>query len=402
MEDTSTRYEYLPEIKHPSKKLIICFDGTWNEPEQASSKSKYKEEPTNVLKIVRGIKPVDSNGVIQVCYYHTGVGTDAGFYDKWVGGALGVGLSGDVKDAYRFVANNYYPGDQIYIFGFSRGSFAARSLAGFIDSVGLLDKKRMAWLPDAYNLYRTPPEDRPNSPHKTTLDKHDLEFTEDIPIHFVGVWDTVGALGAPTPGLKWLTKRWVRFHDTSLGKDVKHAYHALAIDERRRPFKPDLWTKKGDKRQTVEQVWFAGVHSNIGGSYQNHVLSDISLKWMVEHAEECGLEFRTHLHTLNPQPVSNGRVEKSYSIGYKLLRLLGVSPYQREIGEEQTGDEKKLPGINESVHWTAHEAISQKHVIDYRDEPATEYQSENLAAALNTGIDVRSPSKKITTKCTDR
>ena len=372
----------------PNKKIVVCMDGTWNEPEEVSAYSKFKEEPTNVLKVVRGVKPRDNRGTVQITYYHTGVGTDAGFYDKYIGGAVGAGISNDIKDAYRFVANNYLPGDRLYIFGFSRGAFSARSLAGFIGSIGLMDKKHLAWLPDAYDLYHTDPAKRQTSEIKKEMDKAGIRCARDIPIHFVGVWDTVGALGAPTPLLKWLSRFWVKFHDTGLGKDVKHAYHALAIDERRRPFKPDLWTAKGDPEQVVEQVWFAGVHSNIGGSYRNRVLSDIALKWMVERAEECGLEFKEHLHTLEPEQISNGRVEPSYSLVYKALRALNVKPYDREIGDQQTGDEKEKPGINESVHWTAVEALHNQLAIDCRKGGAEPYAAENLAQARNDGLRV--------------
>ncbi len=373
-------------LRPPHKKLVICLDGTWNEPEEPSENSRYKEEPTNVLKVIRGVKPRDANGVVQVAYYHTGVGTDAGFYDKWIGGALGLGLSKDVQEAYRFVANNYLPGDRLYIFGFSRGAFAARSLAGFIGAVGLLDKKRLAWLPEAYKIYRTIPEQRQNSPYKQTLEKHKIERTKDIPIHFVGVWDTVGALGSPTPLMNRLSKRWVGFHDTALGKDVKHAYHALAVDERRRPFKPDLWTAMGHEKQIVEQVWFAGVHSNVGGSYKNNVLSSITLKWMVERAEECGLAFKKHLHELHPSSIAKGRVENSFSYGYQALRLANVPPYDREIGEKQLGKEKKKPGVNEWVHWTALDALNAGHSIDFRKGSAKKYSSQNLNQAVKEGL----------------
>ncbi|WP_193369293.1 DUF2235 domain-containing protein [Pelagibius marinus] len=365
----------------PNKKIVICMDGTWNEPEEESSNSKFKQEPTNVLKVVRGVKQRDSRGTAQITYYHTGVGTDAGFYDRFIGGAVGAGISNDIQDAYRFIANNYQSGDRLYIFGFSRGAFSARSLAGFIGSIGLMDKKHLAWLPEAYRLYRTEKNKRQTSEEQRVLDDLGIKCVKSIPIHFLGVWDTVGALGVPTPMLQRLSRKWVSFHDTGLGKDVKHAYHALAIDERRRPFKPDLWTSMGDKDHVVEQVWFAGVHSNIGGGYRNRTLSDISLKWMADRAEECGLEFKEHLHTLEPREISSGKVEPSYSLAYKALRALNVLPYDREIGDKQIGDEKKKTGVNESVHWTAVEALDRQLPIDFRKSEAQPYASANLARA---------------------
>jgi len=381
MSDAVAAEQIATELKPPHKKLIICMDGTWNEPEEASEYSKYKEEPTNVVKIVRGIKPRDANNVVQIAYYHTGVGTGPGPYDKWIGGALGVGLSRDVREAYRFIANNYIDGDRLYIFGFSRGAFAARALAAFIGCVGLLDKKHLAWLPEAYKIYRTHPDQRENSNEERLFRKLNINRIKGVPIHFVGVWDTVGALGAPTPILKRLTKRWVGFHDTSLGVDVKHAYHALAVDERRKPFMPDLWTAQAREEQIVEQVWFAGVHSNIGGGYQKTVLSDIALKWMVERAAECGLDFKKHLSELNPKPIEKGRVENSFSFIYKAL-----GPYNREIGNNQFGRQRKQPGVNEWVHWTALEALTLGHSIDFSKGSNEEYGPKNLRQAHKDGL----------------
>ena len=154
---------------------------------------------------------------------------------------------------------------------------------------------------------------------------------------------------------------------------MKHGYHAIAIDEQRKSFKPDLWTKLGDKNQVVEQMWFVGVHSNIGGSYRNKVLSDITLNWMVECAENCGLEFKKHLKYIRLAPISEGRIENSYSTLYKILP---GSPYDREIGK----------GINERVHRTAIDAVKGGHFIDYRRKPAEQYYSENLVQTIKDGL----------------
>ncbi|MBL4667470.1 MAG: DUF2235 domain-containing protein, partial [Sneathiella sp.] len=305
------------------------LDGTWNEPEEKSESVHDKDEPTNVLKIIRGVQPVDPKGVTQIAYYQTGVGT-GGVFDKIIGGGLGTGLSDNIMEAYRFIANNHVDGDEIFLFGFSRGAYSARALAGLIGAVGLLAKEHLAYLPEIYEYYRTPPEERDGSSGDELLKSLSPLPRKDIPIEFIGVWDTVGALGAPTPFLKKWTHKSVGFHDTELGKDVRNAFHALAISERRRSFKPDLWTGKEGPDQKVEQVWFAGVHSNVGGSYQRTVLSNGSLKWMVEKAQQCGLSFNKTLtitleEEMSKEFIVNARIEKSFTWAYHVLRAQGVA-----------------------------------------------------------------------------
>ena len=146
-----------------NKRLIVCCDGTWNEPDEKVDNNPADEtEATNVLKVVRGIAPVDRHDIPQVVYYDAGVGTQ-GFLDRYVGGGFGRGISENIQQAYRFIANNYHEGDELFLFGFSRGAYTVRSLAGFIGSVGLLAKAHLRRVPEAYALYRTPPDKRPGS-----------------------------------------------------------------------------------------------------------------------------------------------------------------------------------------------------------------------------------------------
>ncbi|MYF06662.1 MAG: DUF2235 domain-containing protein, partial [Rhodospirillaceae bacterium] len=180
------------------KRLVICCDGTWNEPDQEVHDNPADEtEPTNVLKIVRGLAPVDGEQVPQVVYYDTGVGTQ-GPLDKYVGGGLGGGLSENIQQAYRFIANNWREGDELFLFGFSRGAYTVRSLAGFIGVAGLLRKENLRLLPEAYALYRLQPDKRDNSMVRKRLESAGEPSRRPVPIRFIGVWDTVGALGAPT------------------------------------------------------------------------------------------------------------------------------------------------------------------------------------------------------------
>lgn len=265
-----------------SKKLIVCCDGTWNWPEQ-------KGGPTNVIKMVRAISPADRAGTPQVVYYHPGVGT-GNFIDRIMGGSFGIGLSRNVQDAYQFLVNNYQSGDEIYLFGFSRGAFTVRSLAGLIGCVGLLRKGDMDQFPSAYAYYKTPPPQREKVKAALLGELREVRYPD---IHMVGVWDTVGALGVPFGLLRWIGQRLYNFHDTTLGKKVRHGYHALAIDEQRRPFRPAIWNKQAnddDPKQVLEQVWFAGAHSNVGGGYPDRGLSDHAFLWMVAKAMRCGLQ----------------------------------------------------------------------------------------------------------------
>lgn len=254
------------------KSLIICCDGTWNLPDQGGG-------PTNVTKMARAILPRAKNSDLQLVYYDEGVGTGNSI-DRWLGGSFGIGLGANVQQAYRFLALNYEPGDQIIMFGFSRGAYTVRSLAGLVSLVGLLRKGDLDQMPNVWSYYRTPPADR-------RVDFIDARWVgERRPeISLMGVWDTVGALGIPGNFLGRIGRRRHEFHDVALGKKIKRAYQALAIDERRRLYVPAVWdTTKSVEGQIVEQVWFAGAHSNVGGGYSDPILSDQAFMWMVMKA----------------------------------------------------------------------------------------------------------------------
>ena len=369
------------------KRLVICCDGTWNEPDQEVHDNPADEtEPTNVLKIVRGLAPVDGEQVPQVVYYDTGVGTQ-GPLDKYVGGGLGGGLSENIQQAYRFIANNWREGDELFLFGFSRGAYTVRSLAGFIGVAGLLRKENLRLLPEAYALYRLQPDKRDNSMVRKRLESAGEPSRRPVPIRFIGVWDTVGALGAPTPILGRLTRKKVSFHNTQLGDNVEHAYHALAVDERRRPFQPDLWTGAPAEGQTIEQVWFAGVHSNIGGGYRDCGLANIALDWLAGRSARHGLQFTDSIAGMQCEAADRCRLEDSFSWSYQALRALRVRPYRREIGSKQCGDIRPEGAIvpGESAHPSAVEAIGKRFARNPRNAP---YEPKNLMSALDDGLPV--------------
>jgi uncharacterized protein (DUF2235 family) len=296
------------------KRLIICCDGTWNEPDERRA---GVAAPTNVAKLALGVLTGEGSG--QLLYYEPGVGTNPD--ERVLGGAFGYGLSRNVGNCYRFLAENFESGDQLYLFGFSRGAYTARSLAGLIRNCGILRKAHVDQVDEAFAFYR----DRTSQTHPCAVASQifrEMYSHEDDEINFIGVWDTVGALGIPTelPGWDWLSKRitgWEElwgFHDTQLSSHVKFAYHALAIDETREPFKPTMWTQDdAADRQTLEQVWFAGVHTEVGGGSRDTSLSDIALLWMVQKATECGLVVKPGQLEPGAADGAGGRIAPNYA-----------------------------------------------------------------------------------------
>lgn len=269
------------------KRIVLCCDGTWN---RADQEHRGKPCPTNVVKVAYRIAKRSEDGTQQVIYYDQGVGT-GNLVDRAVGGAFGEGLEANMNDAFRFLIGNYEEGDELYLFGFSRGAFTVRSIAGMIRKSGILKRESVREYGAAIRLYRDKVR-RPDHPDALEFKKkHSVCSTGDVPIHFIGVWDTVGARGIPVQGLQFLTAGKYQFHDTELSRTVKHAYHALSIDEKRSSFEPSLWLEVPKPGQTVEQVWFAGVHSDIGGGYPVTELSDLALEWMMEKARGVGLAF---------------------------------------------------------------------------------------------------------------
>lgn len=342
------------------KRLVVCCDGTWNVPDQVS--------PTNVVKLALAIAPQDSGGVEQRVFYHLGVGTTRG--ERIRGGGFGVGLSRGVRECYRWLVENYEPGDRLFFFGFSRGAFTARSAAGLVRNSGILRRQHLDRLDDAYSLYRK--RGKRSHPRGTEATLFRRSFSHETRIHFIGVFDTVGALGVPLKGLTLtarINRRW-QFHDTELSTRVGLAYQALAMDERRGPFKPTLWnrqpSKPGDPPQTLEQVWFPGVHSDVGGGYAECALAEIPLLWMADRAAAAGLDFRTGFFAgRKPLPPpetaeADARVEARYvapdgmadghesrkGVLYRTLR-----PYDRRPGVEEVDDPNDPPARSRFTGW---------------------------------------------------
>jgi uncharacterized protein (DUF2235 family) len=282
------------------KRLILCCDGTWNTADQAKVEGEDDTKrlcPTNVVKLAYRIAKQDGD-VPQIVFYDHGVGT-GNVVDRFMGGAFGQGLVDNIYDAYRFLLANYERGDKLYLFGFSRGAFTARSVAGMMRKCGILDRRSVGQYVQALDLYRDPDVHPDHPTAQKFREEHSIDGKDGLSIEFVGVWDTVGALGVPVRQLRWLSGNKHRFHDTELSGSIRHACHALAIDERRKPFEPTMWAYKPKPDQTVEQVWFCGAHSDVGGGYPEGAASDIPLRWMIERAKTAGLVFGESLYKAN-------------------------------------------------------------------------------------------------------
>ncbi|MGD9000123.1 MAG: DUF2235 domain-containing protein [Granulosicoccaceae bacterium] len=260
------------------KKIVICCDGTGNE---------YGKNNTNVVDLYT----IAQRNSQQTTYYDPGVGTGGWEYDEEIGKltarhdqATGAGLQKNVDDAYQFLMEVYQPGDLIYMFGFSRGAFTVRALAGMLHKCGLLYPDNDNLVEYASKLYNT--DKKKAAREGKDIDKiaagFKATFSRPCPVQMVGVWDTVSSL---------VMNAGKRFYNTTLNPDVKFGYHALSIDERRKDFPPCLWDESNlHAGQTIEQVWFAGVHSNVGGWYDERGLSNIALQWMLGKARQQGLE----------------------------------------------------------------------------------------------------------------
>ncbi len=321
------------------KRIAIFCDGTWNRSDATN--------PTNVVLLAQAVKPTADDGTKQVTIYLPGVGSGKGVgrisqrADRILGGILGQGLLQNIREAYRALIFMYEPGDEIFIFGFSRGAYTARSLAGLLRKAGILPPDKVGQINDAIALYRKRgAENHPDAPHiqaermglspRVATSQKDCDARGgDVPIlkiTYLGVWDTVGALGVPTVlshiGLpKKLIAWWNRrhaFHDTELSSSVAAARHAVSIDEVRATFPPALWEnldpsaehkglndpdrEKQGKPKLYQQLWFAGDHGSVGGGGDIKGLSNIALRWIAEGADQAKLDLVPGPLTFEPSP----------------------------------------------------------------------------------------------------
>lgn len=389
------------------KRLIVCFDGTWNKP----------EDNTNVIRLFQAVGDENSGARDQLKFYDMGVGTDD--RNKLRGGLFGAGVSDNIRQGYVWLCRNFQPetesaasddevfvdGTEIYLFGFSRGAFSARSLGGLISRCGLVRPEFLkGTAPDdargTQDLLEKNQRDSPKILAAWNLYQKELrggrdsaearefrgKFSHNVRVKMIGVWDTVGALGVPTLGniTQPIRATRLRFHDLNLSRIVDYAYHAIAIDEHRADFNVALWDKyEPEHTKELEQRWFPGAHSNVGGGYEDDSLADISLNWMVEKAANLGLKFV-------PEPWSDLRRRIPREAVAKVPSYLALrgdeytDPVRDSYAEFGLGLYRRLPifwqrlyrpmltlGVNE---WIDHSAQAK-----WNSEP--DYRPHNLALA---------------------
>ncbi len=358
-----------------TRRLALLFDGTWNKP----------ESNTNVERLRRLIAPNDAVGLPQLVNYIPGVGVSPGI-THLLGGAFGYGLSNNVLDGYHWLCETWTRGDELYLFGFSRGAYTARSLCGMIRKCGLLKRDALgrvdkSAVSDAYDFYRNTaikPDDLGAMDYRVA---HSIE----IDVHFIGVWDTVGSLGIPDTS-SWFpfARSRYRFHDTELSKIVKYAYHALALDEHCADYAPTVWTRnpyttkpgesitsKRVEQIEIEQRWFIGSHADVGGGNDHDgagrtpdPLPDLPLAWLQRKAIEVGLacsEIVIPDADADTGVPRNSYVEFMHGI-YKYFK----APLNRTFGT----------GVNETVD----ESVWQRWRID------SDYRPPTLVRALADAV----------------
>jgi hypothetical protein len=357
------------------KRIVICCDGTWNKPGNMDMGVRVK---TNVLKVYEALATAGENAVQQVKYYGQGIGTNYSVGDLVFGGLTGSGIDRHIKDAYKFLIWSFEPGDELYFFGFSRGAYTARSLVGLIRNCGIILPQHLGLVDVAYSLYRD--RNAVAHPDSDLMVAFRRKYSQTTRIKFIGVWDTVGALGIPVKMLKWFNQAH-EFHDVKLSRDVDYAYHAVALDERRSMFQPALWELSRSSRQEavkqeVEQVWFPGVHSNVGGGYADAGLSDIALDWMIRKAQAVGLTFKESYLKERIKPDPKGLMRNSLSGVFSVLsrRAREVNkPVMSFSEDEDSGTVTQYAVVrNEKIHFTCVE----------REKLERNYTPKNLAPAL--------------------
>ena len=309
------------------RNIVICCDGTGNE---------YGENNTNVAKLF-GLLIKDDREK-QVGYYDPGVGTfsspgamthTAKWFTKMIGLAFAYGLTANVEDAYRYLMNNFRDDDRLFLFGFSRGAFTVRALAGMLHRCGLLTKGSDNLVPYASRVYKGN-KDKVAAGFKKT-------FSRECKPHFVGVWDTVKSVGLLRPR---------RFPNAKLNPDVLYGRHAIAVDEKRSQYRPNLWESPAP-HQSIEQVWFPGVHSDVGGSYREAGLSNIALHWMAKEACSCGLLIdKTALSKFEcnyDDKLHNPLLPLWWLLGWRKRKIPDGSSVHQSVDDRMNADETYRP-----------------------------------------------------------
>ncbi len=358
------------------KNIVICCDGTGNQ---------FGEQNSNVVKLYKAL--ISDPG--QVAYYHPGLGTIGArnaltglgkWWTRVLGLAFGYGISDNLADAYQFLMREFAPGDSLYLFGFSRGAYTARALCGMLHVVGLLTEGNEALIPYAIRTIK-----RKRIDFDVAADFKQT-FSRDCKSHFIGVWDTVSSVG-------WVYDP-VRFPFTRAAKnpDLNIVRHAVSIDERRAFFRQNAFGGPHDPHQDVREVWFAGVHSDVGGSYpeSQSQLSQIALGWMLDEAERAGLRVDPQRKAdvlggrppyVSPDALTRNQHESLHGLWWiaelwpKVVHVQVTPGVWRSSVRVNLGRRRSIPA--ESV---VHESVRERLA-----SPALGYRPGNLPAGVPPG-----------------
>jgi uncharacterized protein (DUF2235 family) len=356
------------------KRIIVLVDGTWNKEGAGADTNVAKLDSGKKIITQAFIKANAAGGIAQHVYYHDGVGSDGDLTQKLLGGAIGLGLKKIIRDAYEFVVSDYAAGDEVYMFGFSRGAYAVRALAGLVGASGIQRQQNDDVFEIAWAHYRVAPSVRQQPQIASSADRKTLEnynflaqrqaFHDNRTIKCVAVWDTVGSYGIPAgiglaPLARYFTLVTLGFHDTSFGEHIAVGLHAVAVDEHRRPFVPTFWTiARGQQpRGHVEQTWFAGAHCNVGGGYPEGGLSDQALIWMIARVQALtNLEFDTAAVRADTKAnIAEAVVDSTegWVIDHAFPHYRTVlSPVAIRHGYLFNTEDATEEHINERVHWS--------------------------------------------------
>lgn len=341
--ETSSSQPNFAGVEQKQKRLVLFLDGTWNS----------TESNTNVWRMRALCAAQGRDGKPQLVYYEMGV-------NGFLGGVFGKGLDENIRRAYEWLVENYNPGDEIYIFGFSRGAYTARSLAGLVAMNGILEAGSPIGVLELFDRYKRANEETiwklqeiRDAGTTSVLSQQEnwlLKYSQPAKITVVGVWDTVGSVGWELGNIPGISRSSFGYLHTGLRIHILNAYHALAIDEHRRDFAPTLWDMRFPKNKnavvakwrplmSVEQRWFVGAHANVGGGYPTDLLAQAPLRWMMKRAETHGLTFRSDVDfdgDAMGAPIADSYSDFMYGsyaqLHDRFFRRIGAPPDVRDYG----------------------------------------------------------------------
>lgn len=380
------------------KRIALFLDGTWNS----------VDSNTNVWRMRALCATKGADGAPQIVYYSVGV-------NGFLGGVFGQGLDENIRLAYEWLIENYNDGDDIYIFGFSRGAYTARALSGLIAIDGILKPGSPIGVAELFKRYKKGDEETiwklkeieaSSDPGKLTeQEKWLLKYSRPTNVKVIGVWDTVGSVGLAAGDIPGISRSSFDYLQTGLRIHILNGYHALAIDEHRNDFAPTLWDVRHPKDphavvaaprplSGVEQRWFVGAHANVGGGYETDLLAQAPLRWMMKKAESQGLSFRSEVE-LDGDTVTAPIADSYGSFGYGLYHIVS-SPLYRTIGRE--------PDIrDDGSHVNVNETVDASVFARWRRDPT--YRPANLIewaqrknvdpAQLQTSVRADDPRAKV-------